>query len=158
MFGYIMIRITIVKVMIDLFRSIDVNRYIATAFGTNNRWCCIKRINSVVWTSEFSIWCIVSRTDIVFNIFPNNWIEFLVFIKLTTFWEDVIKKFFTWIFAIPWLITITSSRKILRTCGSESNSSFWCIFHFLYRSRGLINLWCQFILILVNSPFNFLLK
>ena len=81
--------------MVNFLWPIHININVALTW-TKNKWCCIKRINSVKGTSELSIWCIVSRTDIVFNIFPNNWIEFSVLIKLTIFWEDVIKKFLPW--------------------------------------------------------------
>ena len=75
MFIFVTTSTMIVKIMMNFLRSIDINIHIAIAL-TIYRWSCIKWINSVVWASEFSIWCIESRTNIVFNILPNNLLFF----------------------------------------------------------------------------------
>ena len=65
--------ITIAIQMADLSRPIDVNFNIAFVFIICWRRH-MKRINSIVWTGELTICCIESISNIVFNIFPNNWI------------------------------------------------------------------------------------
>ena len=60
--------------MIYLSRTIDVDLNLGFMLMIC-WWRYIERINSIMWTGEFTICCIEGVSDIVFNIFPNNWID-----------------------------------------------------------------------------------
>ena len=72
MFKFVNTSAIITKKMMNCLRSIDTNINIAIVLSLY-RWCCIKWINSIMRTGEFSSFLIISRTDIVLDIFPNDW-------------------------------------------------------------------------------------
>ena len=80
-------------IMMNFLRSIDINLNGARAF-TYYWWSSIKGIDSIIWTGEISIWFIESRTNIVFNIFPNNWIKFFLFYQVNYFLRICFKMFY----------------------------------------------------------------